>query len=268
MTEASHCTGSLLIVDDDPLNVELLIDKIGVRNYQITTASSGRQCLRSLRQETPDLILLDIMMPEMNGYEVCREIKSNPVTANIPVLFMSALDGSDDKVKGFEAGAVDYITKPFDEHEVLARIETHLCLKSAREALENQNQQLDEQVSARTRELVKSNELLRVEIADRKQAQEMLRESEAKSRAIIDALPDSVFEISREGVILSCKGSVSHLHLEPGSIIGNSISRSIRLKLPILPLPTSMKPSIVEQPRSSNMNFPQKTKDGYTKPAW
>ena len=223
MTQASHGTGNILIVDDDPLNIELLIDKIGVQSYRITTVSSGKECLHLLQRKTPDLILLDIMMPEMNGYDVCREIKANPATAKIPVLFMSALDGSGDKVKGFEAGAVDYITKPFDSHEVLARIHTHLSLKNAQEALENQNQNLDAQVSARTQELVKSNERLRVEVAEREQAQEMLRESEAKSRAIIDALPDSVFEISREGIILSCKGSVSHLHLEPGSIIGNSI---------------------------------------------
>ena len=223
MTDATPCKGNILIVDDDPLNVELLVDKIGAGPYQITTADSGSACLQVLQTQSPDLILLDIMMPEMNGYEVCRCIKSNPATANIPVLFITALTDSNDKIKGFQAGAVDYITKPFDDLEVFARIETHMSLKCAREALEDQNRALDEQVRARTRELEKSNELLTNEIADRKQTQEMLRESEAKSRAIVDALPDSVFEISREGIIVSCKGSVSHLHLELDGIIGKSI---------------------------------------------
>ncbi len=223
MTDTTSCKGKILIVDDDPMNVELLVDKIGAGSYRITTANNGAACLQMLQQESPDLILLDIMMPEMNGYEVCHRIKSNPATAGIPVLFITALSDSDDKVKGLEAGAVDYITKPFDDHEVFARIETHLSLKHAQEALKDQNRVLDEKVRARTSELVKSNELLKKEIADRKQTQEMLRESEAKSRAIVDALPDSVFEISREGIIISCKGSVSHLHLEPESIIGQSI---------------------------------------------
>ena len=223
MTDPTPCKGSILIVDDDPLNLELLVDKIGDRNCRIITAGSGAACLQILRQEVPDLILLDIMMPEMNGYDVCRAIKAEPATTDIPVLMMSALSDSEDKLKGFEAGAVDYITKPFDDLEVFARIETHLSLKNARKALNDQNRLLDEQVRDRTKELVKSNEMLKKEIADRKRTQEMLRASEAKSRAIVDALPDSIFEISREGTILSCKGSVSHLHLEPERIIGQSI---------------------------------------------
>ena len=194
----------------------------GSDKHRLTAADSGAACLQLLQDESPDLILLDIMMPEMNGYEVCLKIKSNPATASIPVLFITALTEPDDKVKGFEVGAVDFITKPFDDSELFARIGTHLALKHAQDALNNQNRVLDEQVRARTVELVKSNEMLKKEIAHRKQAQEMLQVSEAKSRAIVEALPDSVFEISREGIILSCKGSVGHLHLSPESIIGQS----------------------------------------------
>ena len=120
-----------------------------------------RLALASALRKPPDLILLDINMPEMNGYEVCKQLKSTGEFAEIPVIFLSALNETQDKVKAFRSGAVDYISKPFQFEEVHARVETHLKLHELRRALKLQNEQLEETVAARTRELAQANERLK-----------------------------------------------------------------------------------------------------------
>src|SRR5208283_4281278 len=122
----------------------------------------GRLALAAAMKSPPDLILLDINMPEMNGYEVCKQLKSAPELSKIPVIFLSALDGTEDKVKAFESGAVDYISKPFQFEEVHARVETHLGLHALQRALILQNERLEEAVAARTRELAQANERLTI----------------------------------------------------------------------------------------------------------
>src|SRR5208283_3004799 len=113
----------------------------------------GRLALAAAMKSPPDLILLDINMPEMNGYEVCKQLKSAPELSKIPVIFLSALDGTEDKVKAFESGAVDYISKPFQFEEVHARVETHLKLHELQQEVKLQNEQLERTVASRTREL-------------------------------------------------------------------------------------------------------------------
>ncbi len=119
----------ILVVDDSQDILNLLTDILTNYNYQVRHASGGSAALKSVAVEVPDLILLDIKMPDMDGFEVCYHLKSDEKSRMIPVIFISALDEVVDKIKGFEAGGVDYITKPFRQAEVLARVETHLSLR-------------------------------------------------------------------------------------------------------------------------------------------
>jgi DNA-binding response OmpR family regulator len=123
-----------MIVDDHPANLKLLDDMLRQRGYEVRSFPLGRLALAGAEQEPPDLILLDINMPEMNGYDVCEHLKSSDRLSGIPVIFLSALDAIEDKVKGFRSGGVDYISKPFQFEEVQARVETHLKLRRAQQA--------------------------------------------------------------------------------------------------------------------------------------
>ncbi len=133
---------SILIVDDNPTNLKILIDTLNNTGYKTLIADSGDRALYQSAHHPPDLILLDVMMPGMDGFETCRCLKANPTTAKIPVIFTTALTDIDYKIKGFEAGAVDYITKPFQQEEVLARVSTHLSLRRLQQKVEDQNVQL------------------------------------------------------------------------------------------------------------------------------
>lgn len=123
-------TARILIVDDEPKNIAILVNLLEEKGYRVRAARDGKYALRSLEAETVDLILLDIMMPEMSGFEVCEKLKENSRTASIPVIFLTALEEIKDKIKGLELGAVDYITKPFNLDEVYARVCRQLKLKS------------------------------------------------------------------------------------------------------------------------------------------
>ncbi|MCL1939966.1 MAG: two-component system response regulator [Desulfovibrionaceae bacterium] len=144
---------TILVVDDTPDNITLLCSLLGDL-YRNKIATSGEKALKIARAEPhPDLILLDIMMPEMDGYEVCRQLKADPATRDIPVIFLTAKTQEGDETKGFELGAVDYITKPIVPPILMARVHTHLALGDARKFLEMQNDVLEQQVMARTRQL-------------------------------------------------------------------------------------------------------------------
>jgi PAS domain S-box-containing protein len=180
---------SILVVDDVPANLKLVSDILAAHGYQARPASSGQLALRSVAAEAPDLILLDVRMPDMDGYEVCRRLKADEKSRSIPVIFISALDDTSDKVRGFEAGGVDYITKPFQPVEVLARIESHLSLRRLQEQLEAQNVRLQKEIAERERaeeelrkhkaqleELVAERTAdLRQEIQERRRAEETIR---------------------------------------------------------------------------------------------
>lgn len=125
----------ILMVDDVPKNLEVLGNILSREEYDLSVAINGLEALERIGEIKPDLILLDIMMPEIDGYEVCRQLQSVPETKEIPVIFLTALTETGDIVKGFHAGAVDYVTKPFNSAELLARVSTHLALKNARDDL-------------------------------------------------------------------------------------------------------------------------------------
>ena len=120
---------SVLLVDDQPGNLKVLLDLLKEHGMRVYIANSGDRALATLNNIDPDLILLDVMMPGSNGFETCERIKQNETWAKIPIIFMTALDDVEDKLAGFEAGGVDYITKPFQRVEVLARINTHIALR-------------------------------------------------------------------------------------------------------------------------------------------
>ncbi len=151
--ESLEGKSTVLVVDDTPDNITLLCALLGDQ-YKNKVATNGQKALKvAFTAPHPDLILLDIMMPGMDGYEVCRQLKANPATANIPVIFLTAKSQEDDEAKGFELGAVDYITKPINPVILMARVQTHLALKHARTYLEKQNDILEGQVRHRTRQL-------------------------------------------------------------------------------------------------------------------
>jgi PleD family two-component response regulator len=135
----------ILIVDDTPANLNVLSAILGKRGYRVRPAINGTLALKAAQKAAPDLILLDVQMPGLDGYEVCRQLKDDPHTRAIPVIFISALDDALDKVEAFQVGGVDYITKPFQIEEVLARVENQIALHQQREeiaALLARNQQL------------------------------------------------------------------------------------------------------------------------------
>ncbi|WP_417909710.1 response regulator [Candidatus Electronema sp. PJ] len=127
---------SILVVDDQPANLKVLLSFLQAHNFQIYIADSGTRALNILSKVCPDLILLDVMMPDIDGFETCRRIKGDQRLVGVPVVFMTALDSVEDKVAGFAAGGVDYITKPFQQVEVLARIKTHIMLRKREQELE------------------------------------------------------------------------------------------------------------------------------------
>lgn len=144
---------TILIVDDEPVNIKILVELLRA-DYQILVANNGNKALEiALSGNRPDLILLDIMMPGIDGYEVCRLVKENPQTNDIPIIFLTAKSHVEDEQKGFNSGAVDYIAKPISPPIVRARVATHLQLKKVRDFLKDQNAFLEQEVLQRTKEI-------------------------------------------------------------------------------------------------------------------
>jgi PAS domain S-box-containing protein len=169
---------SILIVDDVETNLLVLDDILTAHKTKVYRADSGRSAMETARRYKPDLILLDVIMPELDGFEVCRILKSDVETEEIPIIFLTGRDRSEDIVKGFELGAVDYITKPFRKEELIARVSTHLDLKRSKDIIKSQNA------------------LLKKAVYIRKKAEKELAESERKYSSLITGLNDSVFRIT------------------------------------------------------------------------
>ncbi len=150
--------GVVLVVDDKPLNLEILFEHLDLEGFKVFTAQNGRAALKHAAENLPDIILLDIMMPGINGFETCRRLKANEATKHIPVIFMTALSGTQNIIEGFEAGGVDYITKPFQSQELLARIQAHLKIRQLQEELRKQNQKLEEYAETLARKNVQLDE--------------------------------------------------------------------------------------------------------------
>jgi putative two-component system response regulator len=147
---------NIIVVDDQPANLKLMEDMLRQEGYAVRSFPRGRLALAAAAQQPPDLILLDINMPEMDGFEVCKRLKADKLLAAIPVIFLSALNDTKDKVRGFRSGAVDFISKPFQFEEVQARIEAQLTLRELRTRLEKQNSELGDLVKLQVREIAES----------------------------------------------------------------------------------------------------------------
>ncbi len=179
--QSEEVKASILIVDDTPANLRLLAGLLTSRGYQVRPARNGKMALSSAETCAPDLILLDIMMPGMDGYEVCRQLKLNLSTSEIPIIFLSALTEVSNKIKAFSMGGVDYITKPFQMAEVLARVETHLAMRNLQKRLEEKNGILEQtlgKLQSTQQELIHKNTTLEETLDALKTAQNQLIESE------------------------------------------------------------------------------------------
>ncbi|NEO62082.1 MAG: hybrid sensor histidine kinase/response regulator, partial [Moorea sp. SIO4G2] len=210
--QAEATQAEIMVVDDTPTNLQLLSSILIEQGYQVRSMIDGLLALESALCDPPDLILLDIIMPKIDGYDVCKQLKSNQKTEGIPVIFISALDETWDKVKAFAVGGADYITKPFQVEEVLARVENQLTLHklrtqlieqnqllqqeirdriSAQAALESLNQELETRIQARTVELRDYLEQLR-------NLESQLREALDREKEVSDLKSRIIFTISHE----------------------------------------------------------------------
>lgn len=138
-----NCTGTILVVDDTPNNMALLHNLFSTEGFNVLFSADAVSCFEAVKYGKPDLILLDIMMPGLDGFQVCKHLKADADTYKIPIIFMTALNDTANKVKGFELGAVDYITKPFQTEEVLVRVKTHLNLVKLQKQLQKRSLELD-----------------------------------------------------------------------------------------------------------------------------
>lgn len=189
---------TILIVDDTPANLRFLDELLTEKGYRTRLAPNGGRALSSIRTAVPDLILLDIVMPGIDGYEVCEALKADELAQDIPIIFVSALDEVFDKVKAFARGGVDYVTKPFQPEEVLARIETHLDLRRLRltlqeknQALETANNTLEEKVEARTIALKAEIERRKSHQQERDRLFELAQQQSEQLRAMTNLLIDT-----------------------------------------------------------------------------
>jgi len=193
----------ILIVDDTPANLRVLVDALEQHGFQVAVALDGREALERAAFLQPSLILLDVMMPVMDGYEAARHLKASSVTCDIPIIFMSALSEVEDKLVGFAAGGVDYVTKPFDTSEVIARVDSHLALRAAR--LEAQQ----------------ASERLLQEVEAHKRVERAYLESEQRYRALVDMLPLAILVHARETVVFANAAALRLLgEINEGGIIG------------------------------------------------
>lgn len=166
----------ILIVDDTPTNLEVLLDLLENAGFKVVVAEDGESAIALAEYAPPDLILLDVLMPGMDGFETCRRLKANPATQEIPIIFLTAVSDNLDKVKGLNLGAVDYITKPLNHQEVLARVHTHVRLQNLTRRLTEQNERLEKEIQERQQ----------IEV-EREQAFRALQRSEARFRRLIES---------------------------------------------------------------------------------
>ena len=188
---------TILIVDDDPNNLKMLFRNLQSANYKVLIAESGPIALRQLRSMTPDIILLDVIMPDMDGFAVCRQLKKMPETQNIPIIFMTSLNDIESKVRGFEVGGVDYLTKPLNLVEVLARLETHLSRTQLYLTVKQQAEQLQTEVEQRAAELQNEITQREAETAARIELYELLHQQQTQLQSLTQVLSENIASNNR-----------------------------------------------------------------------
>lgn len=210
--------GRILVVDDNTANLQLLANLLSEHGYIVHPASDGELALEFIQAILPDLIILDIKMPGMNGYEVCRRLKGDERTRSIPIIFISVLENERDKVKGFRAGGVDYINKPFHADEVLARVNTHLTLRRMQLDLEWSNAELraardtlEERVRERSAELEQANRKLRQEVDEHRRTMKVLKENEERFHQMLENLRLIAVMLDTRGIVTFCNKALLDL---------------------------------------------------------
>ena len=203
MNDVGQGKAALLLVDDTPTNLEILVDFFAEAGFEVYVATNGEHALKQVNDVRPDLILLDVMMPGIDGFETCRRLKASAETKDIPVIFMTALSDTVDKVKGLTVGAVDYVTKPLQQEEVLARVNAHLTIRRLQQSLEEKNQSLQQEIVERKR----TEKALHA-------YSERLEEAEKETwRLLLNVLPESIASKLRNstGIIADSFPNVSVL---------------------------------------------------------
>jgi diguanylate cyclase (GGDEF)-like protein/PAS domain S-box-containing protein len=224
MSEHHDPKPTVLVVDDVADNLHLLTRELAAQGYETRGVLTGAMALMVARSAPLDLVLLDIMLPDMDGYNVCKSLKADPATRDIPVIFISTLDEAIDKVKAFAVGGVDYIAKPFKIVEVLARVSTHISLRRAQVQLQQFNQDLEQQVRDRTHVLDAINQSLQAEIQVRQRIEQDLRNSEIRYRLITENMGDLVCFHHTNGQFLYVSPSAQALlGYDPDDLIGKQL---------------------------------------------
>ncbi|MDS3859517.1 response regulator [Thermosynechococcaceae cyanobacterium BACA0444] len=201
LEQLTSVPGNILVVDDTQENLEVLSALLELEGYEVRMAINGEMALMGVEAEPPDLILLDIMMPDLDGYEVCQRLKSHPKTKALPIIFISALDDVFDKVKAFQAGAVDYISKPFQAEEVLARVKNQLTIANLEKSLRQKNALLNKQ-----------NEQLHQIVEERRELVTSLQEMEEKSRQMFDQAIIGIYQRSPEGRYFKLNDALAQIY--------------------------------------------------------
>ncbi len=181
--------GYVLIIDDIASNIQALFEILQASGFRAAVSKTAKTGIRQAQQTKPDLIVLDLILPDLHGFEACEMLKQDPTTRDIPVLFISSLDAVRDKLQAFQTGGVDYITKPFEPREVLARVKTHIALRRASQEVLVLNRDLEKRVQQRTAQLQSINQHLEHEIRERRQAQLDLSRSEEQFRLAFQSAP-------------------------------------------------------------------------------
>jgi diguanylate cyclase (GGDEF)-like protein/PAS domain S-box-containing protein len=214
---------SVLIIDDVPANLSIVAENLAQTGFQIKIAINGESGLKIAQGRPPALILLDVYLPDLDGFEVCRRLKADERTREIPVIFMTAMDQTENKLRGFKVGGVDYITKPVNHQEVIARVTMQIRFRELTRKLKEAKLSLEQRVLERTSDLARVNESLKKEIIERENTQAELVRSEREYRSLAENFPDNIIRYDQQCSAIYCNPSMEQtLGLDAEIILGKT----------------------------------------------
>jgi len=216
MNHLTQYNGLVVAVDDNPINLDTLLEALSEERLDLAVATDGRMAMSLIEREQPDLVLLDVMLPDIDGFEVCRRLKANPQTTDTQVIFMTALSNRDHRLQGLHAGAVDFISKPFDPEELLARIRPHIALRRMTRALQEKNARLEAEIQQR--------------VAVEATREALLRELVTRTDELHDAKERLERELVEKG---QANADKTALHEQ---IIAAQRTRLLELSTPLIPI--------------------------------